>query len=238
MPSAEEQMLIAEKVRSGEYFREARSMYDLSVHDPMADRYLYVFVTALSLLIFLIAFIAAQELYPLQRSIPFIVKTDDIVDELPRIHNLITKSGESPSDAVLRFLVDNYVIFREEYDIDHLDRDMSGVAGQSTPALFKLYQRAINPSNPESPIALYQRHSRRIITIESERRQPDDPSAMRVIYEATVDTYADTRIDIKKSRWQADIAFNYGGVALDEKTGKVKPLQFVVTRYRNKRIQD
>ena len=60
MESAEEQLLIAEKVRSGEYFREARHMYDLSVHAPMADRYFYIFITALELIIFFIAFGAAQ----------------------------------------------------------------------------------------------------------------------------------------------------------------------------------
>lgn len=236
MSSADEQLQIAEKVRSGEYFREARQMYDLTVHDPMTDRYFYIFVTLLALVIFLIAFFAARELYPLNRSVPFIVKTNDIVDDLPHIHPLITEAGETPSAAVLHFLAGNYVTFREEYDIDHLERDTSGVASQSAPDVFKKYQQEISPSNPDSPIALYQRHSRRVITIESERQIT--PSEMQIIYIATVDTYGDTRVDIKKSRWKADIAFNYSGVELDEKTGKVKPLKFVVTRYQTSKAQE
>lgn len=238
MPAPDEQLLIAEKVRSGEYFREARHMYDLTVHDPMTDRYFYIFITALSLIIFFIAFFAARALYPLDRSVPFIVKTNDIVDDLPLIHPLVAHRGETPSAAVLRFLVKNYVVFHEEYDINHLDRDMSGIAGQSAPAVYKIYQQQMNPANPQSPIALYQRHSQRIITVETVQQASDNPQAMQVIYDAQVNTYSDTRTDIKKSRWKADITFNYGGVGLDEKTGKVKPLHFMVTGYHTSPLQD
>lgn len=238
MKPAEEQLIIAEKVRSGEYFREARQMYDLSVHDPMTDRYFYIFLTVLALIIFFIAFTAARGLYPLDSSLPFIVKTNDIVDDLPHIRPLITRSGESASDAVLHFLVSNYVTFYEEYDIEHLDRDMSGIGSQSVPPVFNAYKQLMNPANPNSPIALYQRHSRRVITIDSMRPQPDNSSVMQVFYTAEVDTYGDSRIDIKKSRWEADIAFNYSGVALDKNTGKVNPLRFIVTQYHTKRVQD
>jgi type IV secretory pathway component VirB8 len=57
---------------------------------------------------------------------------------------------------------------------------------------------------------------------------------MEVVYEATVES----KTDIKKTLWQANIAFNYNGIELDEETGKVKPISFVVTDYRIKRLQD
>jgi type IV secretory pathway component VirB8 len=224
---------IAEKVRSGEYYQEARQMYDLSIHDPMAERYWFLIITVLSLLIALISFFAMQSLYPLQTPVPFIVNSNDIVEDLPRIASITEEKAEKPSDALLRFMVNNYVTFREEYDIDTFDRNLSGIKSQSSEEVYKEFQQRIDPHNPESPITLYQRHSRRSIDIISSKRIADQDFGMEVIYDATVSS----KTDIKKSRWQANIAFSYSGVELDDE-GKVKPVKFVVTQYRTKRLQD
>lgn len=223
----------AEKVRTGEYFREAKSMYDLHINDPMSERYLYVCITGLAVLIFLVAFLAMQALYPLSSPVPFIVNSNDIVEEYPRITTLRRTGGMPASQALLLFMTDNYTTFREEYDIDTFDRDLSGIKAQSAPEVFKAYQAFIDPKNPDSPIIQYQRHSKRKITILTTKLVPDQESEMEVVYEASVESKG----DMKKSRWQANISFNYSGVELDEK-GKVKPVTFVVTQYRTKRLQD
>jgi len=222
---------IAEGVRTGEYFRKARSMYDFSMHDPMAERYLYIFITFLSSLAFVIAIAAVISLYPLSTPVPFIFSSTNVVNDLPHMQSLARK-GENPSAALLRFFVENYVTMREEYNIDTFDRNQSGVESQSSPEVFKEFEQAVNPRNPESPIALYQRHSWRRITIVSLRLV--QPGTMEVIYESDVEGVGEA----KKSRWQANIAFQYSGLAIDEKTGKAKPVSFVVTQYHTKRLQD
>lgn len=229
----EEQQRIAEKVKSGEYFREARGMYDTSVHDPMAERYLYVFITALSIITLLIALYASHALYPLNTSVPFIVSSNNIVDDLPRIRSLLAYKGEKPNDAIQRFMVTNYVLFREEYDIDTFDRNISGIKLQSAEPLVKEFMQQIDPRNPESPITLYQRHSTRRVAISSSRLLGDG-NEMEVYYIATVEGKG----EVKKSRWKANVTFKYSGIALDEETGKVVPMKFLVTQYRTKRIQD
>lgn len=231
---AEEYLEIAEKVRTGEYFREARSMYDVTVNDPMSERYIYVLITTIAMCILLVAIYAAQQLYPLERSVPFIFNTHDIVDDLPRMKSLVAQKGESASEALLRFLAKNYVTMRESYDIGTFDRNTSGIKQQSSPEVFAEYQSYINPNNPESPIVLYQRHSRRTVTILATKRLADQDYGMEVYYDVTVEN----RTEVKKSRWQADIAFSYSGVELDDKSGKVKPINFVVTKYRSKRLQE
>lgn len=225
---------IAEKVRTGEYFREAHNIYDFNIHDPMSERYFYLFVSGIAMLILLVAFYAMQMLYPLQLSVPFIYNANNIVEDIPRMKTLQAYKGENASEALLRFRVQNFVVLREEYDIDLFDRSVSGVKSQTSPELFSEYQQYIDPHNPESPITLYQRHSRRKITIISTRRLKEQEFGMEVIYEAAVESKGDA----KTSRWKAEIAFNYSGIALDEKTGKVKPIAFVVTQYRTKRLQD
>jgi type IV secretory pathway component VirB8 len=57
---------------------------------------------------------------------------------------------------------------------------------------------------------------------------------MEVIFEAAVES----RTDIKKSRWRANISFQYSGLELDQKTGSPSPVNFVVTKYHSKRLQD
>ena len=65
-PSPEEAAAVADKIRTGEFFREGRAVYDLTVHDTMAERYLYIVITAISLLILVITLNTTRELYPLQ----------------------------------------------------------------------------------------------------------------------------------------------------------------------------
>ena len=222
---------IAEKVRTGEYFREARGMYDTAIHDPMAERYMYVFITSVAVCVLLIALIAVQGLYPLQSAVPLIYITHDFYEDIPHVKSVQTYKNEDPGEALLRFLVKNYVIVREEYDIATFDRDVNSVKSQSSDDVYKEFQQFIDPHNPESPITTYQRHSKRRISVLKTRRLPD---GMEVIFQADVDS----RTEVKRSHWRANLSFQYSGVELDEKTDKVTPMSFVVTEYKSKRLQD
>lgn len=227
--SPEESAEIAEKVRSGEYFRESRQIYDILVHDPMADRYLYILLTALAVSILTITVFAMQSLYPLQTDVPFIYSDNNIVEDVPRIQTLLDHEGEAPSEALLHFLAQNYVTFREEYDVNTFDRDRSGIQSQSSSEVFAEYEKAIDPHNPESPVVLYQRHSQRRITILSYRHL-EGQDEVEIGFEASVENAN----EVKKSRWIANIAFRYNGLELDEKTDRVKPVSFIVTGYHVK----
>jgi len=230
----EEYLEIADKVRTGEYFREARAMYDVQVHDPMAERYFFALITSIAILTFVITFFAMQSLYPLKTDIPFAVKAGDLANDVPRIKSLLDYKGEDPSQALLRFLVRNYVNSYESYDIEIFERNANGIKSSSTEEVFNDYQRLMDPRNPESPITLYQRHSKREINIISSSIPDAAEPLMEVVYEAIVTS----KNEIKKTRWQADVNFTYNGLALDEETGKVIPVELKITGYRTKRLQD
>ena len=57
---------------------------------------------------------------------------------------------------------------------------------------------------------------------------------MEVLIEASVDS----RTDVKKSHWRVNMSFNYSGVELDDKSDTMKPMNFIVTAYHSKRLQD
>ena len=222
---------IAEKVRTGEYFREARTMYDVTVNDPMSERYIYIFVTFVSMLVLMIAYGAMNALYPLQSTIPLTYLTNDIIEDIPHVQRLQGSKSENSSEALLRFLVKHYIVIREEYNINTFDRDVNGVKSQSSDNVYREFQQFIDPGNPESPIKVYQRHSIRKINILSTRRTDN---GMEVLFEALVDS----RTDVKKSHWRVNMTFEFSGIELDEKTGTFKPMNFVVTEYHSKRLQD
>lgn len=231
-PSPEEYMLIAEKVRSGEYFREARSMFDISVNDPMSERYFYVFVTSLALLTLLTAFYAMQSLYPLSRSVPFIYALNDVLEDVPSIEPLKSDPRQSVDEAVLFFMAKTYVNLYESYNINILERNYSGIEHYSVPEVFAAYQALLSISNPESPVMKYQRHSVRNITPVSVRQLPD--SMVEVVYDASVDNADGSQ----KTRYRAIVGYTFSGVVFDEKADKVKPVSFQVTSYSSKIIQD
>lgn len=233
--STEELAEISDKVKSGEYYRESRSMYDAFVHDTMSERYLYVLITITSCAILLIALLAVQGIYPLQKSLPFIVAAEDLVEDVPRITSLLNDKGDDANLALMKFYLSNYITIREEYSIDKLDRNVNGVKSQSSPEVFVKFQNIINPSNPQSPIKIFQRHSiRKISVLAINIQSVDDTYEAEVLFEAKVEGKAAA----KKSRWQANISFNYSGIGLDGDTGKVKPSSFLVTGYSNKILQD
>ncbi len=241
--TTEEQIEISEKVRSGEYFRDARAMADFDLHDPMSERYVYIFLTLLSLIIFVIAIIAWQGLFPLKPRVPFIFITNDIVEDYPHIKSLVDYQGENPNMALRRFLISNYVQTREEYNAETFDRNHNAIQSLSNSEVLNEYENYILPTNQESPISLYQRHTirkinilqARISEIGGESGNSSTPKEYHgtVIFDAIL-TKDD--VDGNPTRHQVDIAFKYKDIKLDSNTLKIEPYGFIVTSYKIKNL--
>lgn len=222
---------MADKIRSGEYFEESREMYDVMVHDLMSERYMYIFITIVAAFIFLISYAAKESLYPLNNAVPYVFHPTDPLEDMPHMKSLQSYKGEDPGEGVLRYMIQNYIKLRETYSVERFDLFVEGVRNQSAPAVMAEFQAMVDPRNALSPVVQYQRHSKREVSVLSYRRQGLD--SMEVEYEATVTG----RGEIRRSRWKANIAFQYSGVTLNDE-GKVNPLSFTVTEYQTKRIQD
>ena len=234
---AEEYIEISKKVHSGEYFSEAKEMYDLDVNDPMTDRYLYIFISIISIAIFIAVFIAFNGLYPLKPSVPFIYSVNDIVEDLPKIKTLRKVDGEDTDSALQRFLIENYVKMREEYQLKFFDRNQSVIETISTKQVFADYEKFIDKNNPLSPIVMYQRHTERSINILSSKwiknisnKDNLQDYNMQIIYNAKINKIGQ---EPQFSRWKVDVAFKYEPIKLDTETGNIKPYGFIVTSYNN-----
>lgn len=235
---SEEYAEIANKVRSGEYFRDARLMVDIDVHDPMTDRYWDI---SLSIGFFIIAFIAIsawQGFFPLNPRVSFIYLTNNEVDDYAHIETLVDYHGEDPNVALRRHLAKHYVKVREEYDAELFDRSHNAVQSLSSKEVLDEYEKEVDPTNPNSPVALYQRSVQRGIKIlstqilnRSNAEKETQTYSMRVTYEAVLKIG-----ETKKppTEYQVDIAFQYKDIKLDPVIRRIEPYGFIVTAYHTK----
>lgn len=220
---------IAEKIGNGEFFRDARNVYAGIYLDPMSERYLYVGITGLALLIFMIAVSSIIALFPLNTPVPFAYYSRDVFSELPRISPL-ARGEETANHAIQRFLVQEFVTHRESYSIGTLEINVRAVKGVSTDKVYQEWQRLLDPANPESPIALYERHS--TVGVNILTATPVAANEWEVVYDAVVEG----RGQRKKTRMAANITFRFSDITIDQDTGKMSPLEFIVTDYRTRRL--
>ncbi|MBV8939998.1 MAG: hypothetical protein JO089_09205 [Alphaproteobacteria bacterium] len=222
---------VAQRVKSGEYFHEARSVYASLYLNPITERYLFLAVTALALMILTVCGMAVSGLFPLRTPVPFVYYDEHYMDEYPTLSSL-AQPGEAPNMTIKRFLVGQYITRRESYDINQLELNVRFVKQQSTPEVFVTWQKQLDPANPESPITRFERHATRSIEITSLR--PRGTGAMEADFDAVVHDGP----TVKKTHMHANIAFRFQEITVDQKTGKATPLQFVVTDYSTSTMQD
>jgi len=223
--------LMAEKIRSGEYFREARRAYADIYLDPMSERYFFIIVTLLSLLIFFVSSVALSRLYPLAPEVPFAYPTQNFDEEMPVISPL-AEPGVPPNLALKQYLLSEYIRRREAFDFGTLETNVRVVHSMSEEAVYNDWQKELDPANPQSPIAQFERHTTRHIQVISARPLPD--GSFDVTYVATLSGPE----GVKKAAYIANIAFRYTEVTVDQTTGKAPPVNFTVTAYQTRRVEE
>lgn len=220
---------LREQIESGEYFRRARAVYVTQYVDPIAERYFYLLLSALAGAFLLFTVVIYFQLMPLRTPAPFIYYTADIDNDLPAVRPL-RAPGETPNEALKRYLVSEYIARREAYDIDQLEINARFVRAQSAEDQFTLWQRVMDPGNPESPISLYQRSAVRKIRVISFKEKA--PGVADVTFEAAVESAGGRTV----TRHAATVAFQYKDVTVDGETGEAGSLSFQVTGYETRNL--
>jgi type IV secretory pathway component VirB8 len=220
---------IAKNIRSGEFFRESMQDYHTRYHDIISERYFYLGIMSLILVILTLVWVSIAMLHPLKTRVPFIYSTQDIVDDLPSMRK-IGQSGVDPNVPLKQFMLANYVKLREEYSIDTLDRSANGIKSQSTDEVFNAYQQTMDPRNADSPIAQFQRQAVRQIQVTGfQQLESGENERVSVNFTAIVTSQSGT----KKTPMRAIISFRFDEIEVDQKTGKTTPLGFIVTQYKS-----
>lgn len=218
-------------------------MYDILIHDKMAERYFYLLITAFASLILLFSLMAMSSVFPLQKGIAFPYFPIDVVEDYPVIKKLKKHKDEDHDVATMRFLVENYVVARETYDVEQLQRYINSIRQLSSPEIFQAYRNSISPQNPDSPISKYQRHTTRQIRVLRSRVISSPmlgASVPTYVSEVTFESRLSSGSQDSVARYIAEVTYSYNGIRQLPMRGVVSfagfyPLDFKVTNYQVKR---
>lgn len=225
---------VADRVRSGAYFEEAREWYDDVYHKPLAERSFLIVLLCLAALLATVALDSVMQVFPLSRTVPFPVMVQDIGASQARIVGL-ARGDQDVNAAVLRYMVGQYVTMREGYQVNSFSRNVLNVQFHSTEAVFRLYRNAIDPTREDSPITRYQQRMQRSIRVQAiDINRVGDLSSAKVTYQAIVTGGEKT----EKSLFTAELTFRYSDIVVDQETGKITPMSFQVTGYNTHPIRE
>lgn len=146
---------IQESIRTGEYFNEARKWYFVLFSNPIAERAFYMITAAIAAVTLIISVMAVMNILPVSSIFPFHVRNNETLTKVPRIIKLRTSHSESQDFALMRFFVENYVVYRERFSQDMFESSAKFVANYSNQQVLDDYTRMMDVSNPSSPRLLF-----------------------------------------------------------------------------------
>lgn len=252
---------INREIEDGTYFQAGRQWYSRLFHAPMAERSYFIIIIFLAIVNGYFAVVSFMGVFPISPRIPFFAYSDNVWEDLPSINRIAEGGHENKNEAVMKFLLKNYVINRESYDLKLYELRYRNIWSQSSKPVFNRYSVTMDAGNPYGPYQLYSNKSRRVVTVDSVDYSYDrNVFQAHVIYQASVLALA-TGLPTSHSRWQADVTYSYTDFSVDQSLGqdvwiarffgltgttlkasgekrKVVPMKFTVTDYRVKELPE
>lgn len=230
---------IAEKIRDGSYYNDALEWYMRKYIYPISERTLMIMITAVVAVIFLLSASNIKSLITENPSIPFPIKVEDSVDHFSYIKPL-AKPSESTQEAVARYLVEDYLMTREEYipeDVrnNKLKYKLKKIKSSSSKQVLEEYKNYMSELNPYSPIVRYGDSTTRNITIKSFKFLGSDATSGKAVVTFEAETQKDGEEAKSKSLWEATVLFRLPDIETVARTGS--PLRFLVKYYKAKLVK-
>ena len=171
---------IRSAVESGDFFKESFEWYFIRYVKPFCDRTILVICAIISIFVLNILYGMFKNTFPLVVSKPIFTSGHDEAVHTPIIVKLRPRSNEigfdpevrTVDDAIIKYLVLNYVKDREGYDfsrgeIEEVNNKINRIKNQSSEQEFNKFYSIMGEENPESPINYFGRKFKKNITIKS-----------------------------------------------------------------------
>lgn len=236
---------IAEKVRSGEYFKEAWDWYALKYILPVSQRTFFIFVTLLSVVITFFAFHVFTSFLPIVTKVPIVVGNPSMADDYAHLYPLPVPEDTDPNLPVIEYLVRGYVTRWEEYDFDNIDNRKAYLNNFSAAPLKEEIEKRYDIRNLNSPVLKFRDHTERSIRITSyalekseafavENNSEKDMLAVNIPYRAVVEFESEEKnvLGTTTKKWMAEVKFTMSPVYFDKEKNTFRPLDFLVSSYR------
>ncbi|WP_067739251.1 virB8 family protein [Novosphingobium naphthalenivorans] len=171
--------------------------------------------------------IALAALAPLKTVVPYTLLVDRQTGNVQALKPL-DQQAITPDDALVRSFLAQYVTARESFDINALNADYRKVALWSAGDARERYLKAMQASNPASPLKTLPRQA----LVETEVRSISSLSA-----DTALVRFATTRTDPGGQRqagenWAAVIKYQFSPARMSASDRLLNPLGFQVLRYR------
>lgn len=233
---SEEAKKIAEQIRSGKYYQEARHWYGAVYISPISERTYFLIVAILSAFVALFGVLAAFSLMPLTTKPAIAVPADPRAEDIVLSLIPLRKPGDDLDESFRRFFVTQYVQSREGYAAPSYQRDSNFIRAQSNDATYSEYAANYLPANPQSPAAILGVNGLRVVTINSVSISGrGETGSARVKFSTEMKGVDDTT----KTQWTAKLEFHYTSLKSQtvtnpetkEKELKITDPTFQVTKY-------
>lgn len=234
--------LILEKVKSGDYFIEARKWYNDKYLSVVSERSVIALIATLMVILFIFLTINIMALYPTSREVRFVIESEDTLNEFSVVKSLGLNhvSAQDVDLSIAKYLAAKYVLTWEYYPAnghttDQLLPKVNFIKNNSSRDVYKIFQTQIVISNPDSPLIKYRDKAIRNIfiksvKIEQSKLQIKEKKAI-VLFDAVVQ-WNDGRKEFSKGEAQMLFSFTDPESVLNDEL----PIDFVVINYTSSQL--
>lgn len=225
------QQYIAQSVKDGSYFAEAKEFY--------AIKYLYPFtlraqILLISMLVVVGAYVSFQTFINdyISVPVPFAMYARDQVNYYPMIKPLALET-EPVELSISRYLAQRYVILRESYDYkdftaDNKAHSFEEIRALSSKKVYREYTDYMDTEiNSSSPLLLYKNKFKKKVAITHSQLNKVEGQLVGATIDYTVHTKSLTSNEI--GHYRADIEFYLN--SLDKVAAGQEKLDFIITQY-------
>ncbi len=195
-------LVTKEDIDTGSYFVDCIIWYNTKYLLPFTQR-------SYCSLVLIFAFIAIFSLsaniyllFPIKKILNYAVYTDDSnksTMNLTKADNI----SKDPIKSLVASLVDNYILVREGYDYDHLEKQFLYVKNNSTRFIYTAFYNSMDLGNPKSPVLIYRREFVKKISILSTQFIND--TNIEVTFQANIHPKENLNKTINSTLWKVNL---------------------------------
>lgn len=156
---------ISKHLKSGKYYRDARTWYVNKHLTPIAERsYIMIFFS-----LYCLALLTSIFFYVETNPAPLTVGYISSVKDISKYYSTIKATGDSKEDPQTRidkYMLTTYVIKRESYAFESIKEQLSYIKSTTTKPQYLEYKNKVSINNPLSPVMQYQNVHTRSIQVQ------------------------------------------------------------------------
>ena len=240
---------IAEKIRSGTYYKEAWDWYAFKYIYPVSQRSFFIFITIAAIIVTVAAATALYNFYPLRVRVPVAINNPDMTKDYAELLKVKVPENGDTDMPIVEYLAQKYVENVEEYHFGKFDKQLTFLKQFSSPPLYGEIEKRYDIRNLDSLVLKYRDHTTRDIKLISHQLErgegylpnnempegvanKDVPYRAYVTFEATESNFT----GITTRQWQATVDLTMSPIIFDKQNKKFPPLDFRVINYSVKPI--